>query len=431
MTTTLKAKDTNPRVANLYVGTQDGFVGLLSKQSQHVFTYGARAVADLDQRASISLTMPARAASYQSTPMFPVFQTSLPEGYLKDRIVEKFSKTMRIDDMALLAFAGGNRVGRIRVSRSEEMPTDDLGAESLKEIMQSEGSRNLFQDLCDKYLIASGISGVQPKVVLNAIDDVSNTGDSAGSNAVRADKTSIGEKSTLRGKNLIVKIAGDDYPALSENEFHCLTIARAAGIRVPDFWISDDRKRLAIQRFDIDHATGRFLGFEDMVSLQGKVNDRKYEGSYENIAAAIKHNASPQWMRTSLEEFFSAVVLSVALRNGDAHLKNFGLIYTDPTTDDCKLSPTYDVVCTTAYLPNDLMALRLNKSKSWPNREELIAFGQVHCDVDQPAHVIDRVLDAVAQYRPNDDDSGIWRRMRQHMEPALSMLASPPVVSSS
>jgi serine/threonine-protein kinase HipA len=430
MTTTPKTNDINPRIANLYVGTQDGFVGLLSKQSQHVFTYGAQAVAQLDQRMGISLTMPVQASSYQSTPMLPVFQTSLPEGFLKEHIVEKFSKTMRMDDMALLAFSGANRVGRLRVSRSEDMPADDVGAESLKEIMQSEGSRNLFQDLCDKYLIASGISGVQPKVVLNAIDDVSETASGIGNTSTTTDKKSIGEKSTLRGKNLIIKIAGDDYLALSENEFHCLSIASAAGISVPDFWISDDRKRLAIQRFDIDHISGRFLGFEDMVSLQGKVNDRKYEGSYENIAAAIKHNASPQLIQSSLDEFFASVVLSVALRNGDAHLKNFGLIYTDATTDDCKMSPVYDVVCTTVYLQNDLLALSLGKSKSWPNRAQLIAFGKTHCGIDQPAHMIDRIIDTAAHYQPNDDDSGIWRKIRDQIEPALFMLAGSPVVTS-
>jgi len=422
MVTTLKPKDSNPRIKDLYVGTQDGIAGLLSKESQHVFTYGTQVVAQLDQRMGVSLTMEVRAESYKSTPIFPVFQTSLPEGFLKDRIVDKFSKTMRMDDMALLAISGGNRVGRIRVSRDEEMTPDNVGAESLKEIMESEGSRNLFKDLCDKYLISSGISGVQPKVVLNAIDDLSDKNSVAEGTATSPSKISIGEKSTLRGKNLIIKIAGDDYPALSENEFHCLNIAKSAELDVPNFWISEDKKRLAIERFDIDHKTGRFLGFEDMVSLQGKVNNDKYEGSYENIAAAIKNNASPELIRLSLDEYFASVVISVALRNGDAHLKNFGLVYTDPTTNDCKISPTYDVVCTTVYIQRDQLALSLGKSKSWPDREKLIEFGKKICDVEQPAHVIDRVIDAAAQYKPEDDDSGIWRKMREQIEPALFML---------
>ena len=421
MVTTLKPKATTPRIKALYVGTPDGCSGLLSKESQHVFTYAANAVTQLNQRMAIALSMPVRAESYKSNPIFPVFQTSLPEGFLKDRIVDRFSKTMRIDDMALIALSGGNRVGRIRLSASAEMPPDQAGAESLKEILDSEGSRNLFQDLCDRYLITSGISGVQPKVMLSAIDDLNSTE----GQTLALHKQSIGAKSTLRGKNLIVKVGSDEYPALSENEFHCLSIAKAVDMDVPEFWLSQDRKRLAIRRFDIDHTSGQFLGFEDMVSIQGKVNDHKYEGSYESIALAIRRNASPALIQSSLNEFFSSVVLSIALRNGDAHLKNFGLLYTDPTSNDCRISPTYDLVCTTIYLPTDQLALSLAKSKAWPDRATLVEFGKKICDVERSADVVNRIVDVVAQFEPNRDESGVWKRIRTHLDSALLSLRGP------
>ena len=425
MVKTLKPKDTNPRLKALFVSTSDGLSGLLSKESQHTFAYAAEAVVPLDQRKAIALSMPVVAASYQSSPIFPVFQTSLPEGFLRDRIVERFSKTMRMDDMALLALAGGSRVGRLRLSTTAEMPADELGSESLKEILQSEGSQNLFQDLCDKYLItSSGISGVQPKVVLSARDDMSPTLLGSDTRTASMSKLSIGEKSTLRGKSLIVKTAGDDYPGLAENEFHCLSIARRAGLAVPEFWLSEDKKRLAIHRFDIDETTGKFLGFEDMVSLQGKVNDQKYEGSYENVAFAIAQNASPQLAYASLKEFFESIVLSIILRNGDAHLKNFGLLYSDPSSDDCRLSPLFDVICTAVYLPRDQMALKLAKTKSWPDRETLIQFGQKHCHVEHAARVVDRILDAVSQYKSEDADSGMWRQMREQIEMGLHSISA-------
>ena len=425
MVTTLKSKDTNPRLKALFVGTSDGLSGLLSRESQHIFAYAAEAVVPFDQRKAIALSMPVVAESYRSSPIFPVFQTSLPEGFLKDRIVERFSKTMRMDDMALLALAGGNRVGRLRLSATEEMPADELGSESLKEILQAEGSQDLFQDLCDKYLItSSGISGVQPKVVLSAVDDISPALRDSNTSASPASKPSIGEKSTLRGKSLIVKAAGDDYPALAENEFHCLSIAQQAGIPVPEFWLSKDKKRLAIRRFDIEDATGKFLGFEDMVSLQGKVNDQKYEGSYENIAFAIEQNASPQLAYDSLQEFFESIALSIILRNGDAHLKNFGLLYTDPSSDDCRLSPLFDVICTTVYLPRDQMALKLAKTKSWPDRETLIQFGLRHCHIEQAASILDRIVDAASQYKPEDNGSGMWRQMRNQIETGLQSIGA-------
>ena len=422
MAMTNRSKDAHPRLKSLYVSTPDGLAGLLTKESRHVFSYATDAVVAQDARRAIALSMPVAAESYQSFPIFPVFQTSLPEGFLKERIVQRFAKTMRMDDMALLALAGGNRVGRLRLSAAPDAVADDMGVESLKDILQAEGSRNLFEDLCDKYLISSsGISGVQPKLVLSAVDDLAADSKSTMPTAkAKANaKSSIGKKATLRAKRLIVKTAGNDYPGLVENEFHCLSIARKAGLDVPEFWLSDDKKRLAIRRFDVIEPADTFLGFEDMVSVQGKINERKYEGSYEGVALAVERNASPACLYASLRSLFEAVVLSVVLRNGDAHLKNFGLLYTSPASEDCRLSPLYDVICTTAYLPRDQMALKLAKTKAWPNRRVLLEYGKRNCHVADAERVLERVADAVAEYRPASGRSGIWMKMRGEMEIGL------------
>lgn len=397
-----------PRVELLHVSTPAGLSGRLTKSSQHSFTYATQALESNDREFEISLTMPLRPESYSRTPMLPVFETILPEGYLKDRIRERFAKVMRIDDMALLALSGENAIGRLRLCRQAEPAAADGAAESLAEILGDQGSRDLFEYLSDKYLIRSGISGVQPKVMLPA-DDPSD--DATADSPVRA-KASIGERATLRARQLIVKVSGDDFPGLTENEHHCLAIARKLAHRVPQCWLSADRKRLAIERFDFDRASGRYLGFEDMVSLQGTVNEQKYEGSYEHVAKAILLNASPALVKASLAEFFAVLTLGIVLRNGDAHLKNFGLVYSSPGTDDCRLAPVYDIVCTTVYIPKDRLALALSGRRDWPNRATLCAFGRDHCDVDHPEQVIDRTLDAVASYIPDDDESGTWARIR-------------------
>lgn len=416
---TSKGSAETPRVKSLHVATTQGYAGLLSKDGQHVFGYASDVVANEVGARSISLTMPVRPESYKTSLMLPAFQTFLPEGFLADRIVEKFSKTMRVDDMALLALSGANAIGRIRVSQTREIDADKSGIESLREILAGTGSKDLFEYLCDRYLIASGISGVQPKVLLEAADDLA-----ANDNPPREKrgKMSIGERSTLRAKSLIIKVSGSDYPDLTENEFHCLSIARRLKLPVPEFWLSDDRKRLAIERFDIDSGTGGFLGFEDMVSLQGKVNARKYEGSYESVALAIKQNASPAWLQHSLNGFFESLVLTMVLKNGDAHLKNFGLLYTHPESDDCRLSPIYDIVCTTAYIPRDLPALSLARQKAWPTRQALIQFGQEVCRVHDPEVVIDRTLNSATEYQPESDESGMWKKMKAEIYAAADAL---------
>lgn len=386
------------RVRALFVATTQGDAGALVKDGQHVFNYHLDAITQMRAERAISLTMPIRADSWKTTPMLPVFQTFLPEGFLREHIKARFGKTIKIDDMALLALTGDNAIGRIRTSLHK--PTEHADAkptsiENLKEILSDQGSRDLFEYLCDRYLISTSISGVQPKVVVPVEIEAATT--IANSNT----KSSMGERSTLRARQLIVKVDSDDYPHLSENEYHCLSIAKACVelIDVPAFHLSEDRRRLAIERFDLT-GDGQFLGFEDMVALQGKVNDDKYDGAYETIAATIRFNCTPLLLANSLRRFFASVVLAVVLRNGDAHLKNFGLLYTDPSTEDCKLSPLFDQVCTTLYIPKDTLALRLARSKAWPDRKTLETFGRNHCELTQPGMIIDQILEATAGYRP-------------------------------
>lgn len=379
------------RIKALHVSTQSGKSGLLLRESQHAFLYDPALLVNGDRRQEISLTMPLRSDPWRTHPMLPVFQTFLPEGYLKDRIESKFGKVLKMDDMALLALSGSNAIGRLRVSTHPEPSTEATGVESLAEIMSDQHSRDLFEYLSDKYLIGTAIAGVQPKVVVPVAQE---------SLAHDSSKKSLGDRSTLRARQVIVKIDGGEYPGVTENEYHCLSIARNTGlIEVPDFSLSQDFRRLAIERFDRNES-GEYLGFEDMVSLQGKVNADKYQGSYEMVAATIRQTCSAPHLHASLQAYYASVVLAVVLKNGDAHLKNFGMRYTDPTTDDCRLSPIYDQVCTTAYIPKDLLALKLNKTRSWPNRETLEKFGRDSCAVSSPGQVIEQVQDAVAQYRP-------------------------------
>lgn len=406
-------------MSELRVATPAGFAGLLSKNGQHSFTYDPSAVGEGNRAREISLTMPLRAPSYTRTPMLSVFQTFLPEGYLRERITERFGKIMRIDDMALLALTNDNAIGRLRLTRPGESrgPTP---AESLGELLADQGSRDLFEYLCDKYLISSGVGGVQPKVLVAATDEKE-----ASDRPATPRKISIGEPATLRARQYLVKVGGGEYPDLAENEYHCLRVARALGLDLPEFQLSSDRKRLVIERFDFDPRQESYLGFEDMVSLQGKTNEDKYGGSYESVAKAIAMNASDVHLASSLQSYFTSVVLSMALRNGDAHLKNFGLLYTDPGTPDCRLSPVYDIVCTTVHIPGDVPALSIGHRKDWPDRATLADFGREHCLVDRPEPVIDAALDAIASYRPDDDSSGMWRKIAERADKACFMLAQP------
>ncbi|MDB5961485.1 MAG: hypothetical protein JWP59_2779 [Massilia sp.] len=391
----LRSKQDIVKIRNMLVSVPQGYSGRLSRESQIVFNY------DTDQVArEIALTMPLRAQSYASNILPGVMRQNLPEGYLLDWMRQSFGKTMKLDDFNLLALTGRDMIGRVqcRIEGADSEPVD--AGESLSDILSYPGSEALFESLALKYAQMSGISGVQPKVLIP--EKKQHAGDD------------VIVKSIVKDRNLIIKAAGDDFADLAENEFHCMSIAKNAGLNMPEFWLSDDRGLFVVERFDLD-GQGGYLGFEDMTSLMGFQNHEKYDSSYEMVAKAIAAFTAPQYRHRALGEFFRSLVLSVVLRNGDAHLKNFGLLYTHPDAGDASLSPQYDLVNTTVYLPRDTLALKMNKSKSWPTRQALIEFGKQHCLVDAPADIIDSMCAAALDYRPQIEPV-IWGKMAPLIE---------------
>ena len=365
------------KTKTLQVTTPQGLAGELQKESRYVFNYQTN-----DKRCEASLVMPLRAESYSNGALFSVFQMNRPEGYLLDALRQRFAKQIQLDDMALLKITGENQIGRLRYRDPETASTAvGRGRISRTEIIDSKTSDELFAFLVDIYF-ASGISGFQPKVLVPDVD------------------SGVTTKKSLYTTDLIVKAAGDDYPFLAQNEFLCMEAARIAGISVPEFWLSTDGKLFVMTRFDVE--AGKQLGLEDMVVLMGKSNDEKYHGSYEGIAKAVDIYCGSN-APASKARLFEYVALSCLVKNGDAHLKNFSLLY-DTTDGEVQLSPLYDVVTTTVYSMTNArtgatkvdrtLALNLNKTKSYPSIDELIGFGERVCLVRKPHRVIERIRDA-------------------------------------
>lgn len=73
-------------------------------------------------------------------------------------------------------------------------------------------------------------------------------------------------------------------------------------------------------------------------------------------------------MGEDLERLFTLIVINCALRNGDAHLKNFGIVY-DDVQGEARLAPVYDLVTTSVYLPKDSMAADPQRHHKMGERE--------------------------------------------------------------
>jgi serine/threonine-protein kinase HipA len=99
---------------------------------------------------------------------------------------------------------------------------------------------------------------------------------------------------------------------------------------------------------------------EDFAQILGLYPEQKYaQFNYETLANLVYKLAG----ESGLDEFIRRLVFVVASGNGDAHLKNWSLIYPDGV--NARLSPAYDFVSTIQYQADDQLALNLARSKRW------------------------------------------------------------------
>lgn len=359
--------------------------GQLLKASNYEFRY-----LDPDPgQPAVALLMPPRdRLTWQDSDLFPPMDQNLPEGDLFMRIRQLFPK-QPMSPMHLLALAGRNGIGRLGY-RLEGQPEPQLPRPLSKaELLRTRYTPEVFDELVAAYLsTGAGVAGIQPKIM-------------------------VPDRPTVPVPSLIVKAASPAYPGLAANEYLCLQAARSAGIEVPGFALSDDGQMLLLDRFDvIEHADGRIerLGFEDIAALAGLrvrdiLSDRKYQGSYQRIAQLLQQL---QLHSDNLHRFFQQVAFSVMVRNGDAHLKNFGVLYRNDR--EVWLAPLFDVVTTSIYtytrylggpeLEDRTLALKLfagrHHTRTYPTVPELHDFGRRVCGVSQPARVIESIAQAMS-----------------------------------
>lgn len=375
------------KVRSLEVDIGDAsYAGQLLKTSVYEFRY----LEPDPEQATVALLMsPKQKLTWQDGDLFAPMDQNLPEGDLFMRIRELLPK-QPMTPMHLLALAGRNGIGRLGY-RLPGMP--DVAAPrvmSKSELLRTRYTPEVFGELVAAYLsTGAGIAGMQPKIM-------------------------VPDRPTVPIPSLIVKAASPSYPALAANEFLCLSAARRAGIQVPEFSLSDDGQMLILERFDVvTHDDGRIerLGFEDIAALAGLrvrdvLSDRKYQGSYQRVAELLRQL---QLHSDNLHRFFEQVALCIMVRNGDAHLKNFGVLYRSEA--QAWLAPLFDVVTTSVYrymryqggpeLEDKTLALKLfagrRGSKAYPTVEELHDFGRRVCGVSQPAQVLERIAQAMRQ----------------------------------
>jgi len=335
--------------------------GILSKEEKFIFNYDAKA------KDIVSLTMPIRSESWSSQELHPIFQMNMPEGALREAIKNHFAKIEKMDEMGLLKLIGPYVLGRVKFE-SLATPVEEL---RLDDILSS-AKENLFEELMERFALRSGVSGVQPKLLLTAQN-----------------------KTTMHFEHYIVKSWQAEYPQLALNEYFCMRAIQHAGLETPEFYLSDDLSLFVMKRFDITD-DGKYLGFEDMCVLTGRGTEDKYESSYEEVVRVIKDVVAAPYRKEAIKSLFTALIMNHFLRNGDGHLKNYGVLY-DNDYKDARLAPIYDVITTTCYIKKDIPALRMSDAKLWWKEKTYKTFAKLNCGLTNKEYeeIVDSCMQAI------------------------------------
>ena len=203
----------------------------------------------------------------------------------------------------------------------------------------------------------------------------------------------------------IVKTPDDRYPGLVANEAAMMRLASEVGIEVPEVhvrhydqvdglgegvWPSDEDEAYVVRRFD--RSPGGRIHIEDFAQVLGcfGAGEEKYRSTVESLAAIAYRGRD----RASLREMVRRTVFNLLIGNGDAHLKNWSLIY--PDRKIARLSPAYDLVCTAAYPDHADLGLPFFRTArlSEISRDHFVRLqAGLNVDDDDVLNVVDEMID--------------------------------------
>lgn len=402
-----------PKITHLDVWANDERIGTLEKGAMYRFTY------DNPGSPLLGLHYQDRGKVYISNNMPHIFAQYFPEGFLDAHITSKYAfhdAPFEDNEMLRLAILGRETLGRIHVRCNDPLFNewiDGLEMKNPRILTERDllgiNARQVFQQYMAEIFHHGrfvSVSGIQQKMSLDAIS-----------------------RNTKQTASYIAKgFDASEYPCLATNEFLCMQTIKQAGIAVAQTSLSEDSSVLLVRRFDVSEQ-GYFLGMEDFTSLRQYSAEDKYKGSYAAIAQIIRQiSGRPD---EDLIHFFNQFAASCILKNGDAHLKNFSVLYHDEY--DVRLAPAYDVLDTSIYRVgtqgifdayDDTLALNLTNhgKKTYPSKNTLLDFAEKYCDLgrEDASFMIDTIVQAKEQVLVKYSDvlrENEWLAQKWHFIP--------------
>ncbi len=281
--------------------------------------------------------------------LHPTLSNLLPEGALRE-LIAQILKVQVDQEFHMFSYLGEDLPGALV---AEPMEPDDVPASVLSAHGNAKAVKFEKAARENKFSLA----GVQMKFSMKQQDGRYNLskGDALG--------------------DWIIKTPSTKHKDVPVNEFTAMTLASMAGVDVPEIKLVEldkldnlpsinlpnEKLAFAIKRFD--RHDNRRIHMEDFAQVLVKYPHEKYNSAnYEQIGK-ILYDFSGDGLADA-QQFARRMLVNILLANGDAHLKNWSLLYSDQITP--RLSPAYDIVTTSVYFDDERQyALNLGKTKQW------------------------------------------------------------------
>ena len=281
--------------------------------------------------------------------LHPALANLLPEGALREHLAQRLK--IHVDnEFQLFAYLGDDLPGALIATpmAPEEVPNN---------VLTTHGKAKAVTFTAASAANKFSLAGVQMKFSMKHKDG-------------RYNLTKSGELG-----DWIIKTPSLQHPLVPLNEFSAMSLAALVGIDIPEIklieinklgklpaiHLPDEKFAYAVKRFDRNG--NERIHTEDFAQVLVKYPHNKYESaSYEQIGQVL-YTYSGDGL-ADVQQFARRLLVNILLANGDAHLKNWSLIYPNQITP--RLTPAYDILTTCVYIENETrFALNLAKTKEW------------------------------------------------------------------
>ena len=281
--------------------------------------------------------------------LHPVLSNLLPEGALRELIAQGL-KTHTDNEFQIFSYLGQDLPGALLATPMEPENVPDI-------VLSTHGKAKAIKFESNDQENKFSLAGIQMKFSMKEKEG-------------RYSLTKNGELG-----DWIIKTPSTQHKNVPLNEYTAMSLAALAGVDIPDIKLielnkldklpqinlPDEKLAFAIKRFDREGNTR--VHMEDFAQVLVKYPHKKYDSAnYEQIGKVI-YDYSGDGL-SDAQQLARRLLVNILLANGDAHLKNWSLLYQDQLTP--RLSPAYDIVTTSVYIDDETQfALNLGKTKEW------------------------------------------------------------------